>query len=194
MKISFEQLQAFLGEDPYLVSYGDTCCFIGWKEILPGVLEFFWTDKEGVPGSLEVSRLGSILTIDEDGKVLTVVSHGSVMRFWLLRQARWDEELGCSAIQQDAEDSDGFSDPFEEAAMNIERVQWAQATLREFSRQAGMKDEDVETILQDLLCDLRHWALVVGLNYDDVDARAERGYQAEQRAAGQLGETVKNLK
>jgi len=59
---------------------------------------------------------------------------------------------------------------------NIDRATWAADALRTF-REATLTD--AEDALGDLLCDLMHWADVVGENFAETLLGAQNTYAAE---------------
>lgn len=65
---------------------------------------------------------------------------------------------------------------------NTDRAMWAQAAVNAFAEVTRMDTagEDAETILGDLLADLRHWALLNDIDYAKVDAGAQENFEHEQ--------------
>jgi hypothetical protein len=61
---------------------------------------------------------------------------------------------------------------------NNQRAIWADAALMTFRTRTGQL-ESHETVLTDLLADLRHWADVMGLTWDETTTRAQHHYQDE---------------
>jgi hypothetical protein len=59
---------------------------------------------------------------------------------------------------------------------NLERAEWAEASLRHFQRSTGTDDN---TALSDLLCDLMHCADVRKYDFDAAIDTARMHYQAE---------------
>ncbi|TJW14415.1 MAG: hypothetical protein E5W82_10590 [Mesorhizobium sp.] len=64
---------------------------------------------------------------------------------------------------------------------NQTRAQWADSALSAFATECGMRDagEDDETIMGDLLADLRHLADARGIDFDKLMRRANMNYEAE---------------
>lgn len=60
--------------------------------------------------------------------------------------------------------------------MNDQRAEWAEIALRAFMAQTRC---DIEEALQDLLCDLRHWADRAGQDWDQALEGAMSGYDEE---------------
>ena len=56
------------------------------------------------------------------------------------------------------------------------RSSWAHAALRSYQRETGTDDE---FMLQDLLCDLRHYCDANDLSFADVDRIAQAEYALE---------------
>lgn len=65
--------------------------------------------------------------------------------------------------------------------MNDERAEWAASAVDAFADITNMRNagEDDETILTDLLADLRHWADREGIDWKAVVTTAEMHYDAE---------------
>ena len=64
-------------------------------------------------------------------------------------------------------------------ANNMKRAEWARRALGAFGRETGVGDEDMETQLSDLLCDLRHLADEEKVEWSEVLRRASFHYSAE---------------
>jgi hypothetical protein len=64
---------------------------------------------------------------------------------------------------------------------NDERAEWAAESIRTFARVTCMDtaNEDDDTILGDLLCDLMHWCDREGIDFDAVLGAARENYGAE---------------
>lgn len=67
----------------------------------------------------------------------------------------------------------------EQSPANTKRASRARAALRTYSRAVGNGDEDSETQLSDLLCDLMHLADAKQVEWAEVVSRAENHYSAE---------------
>jgi len=67
----------------------------------------------------------------------------------------------------------------EQSPGNARRARRARAALRTYSRAVGNGDEDPETQLSDLLCDLMHLTDAKKVEWDEVVRRAEGHYSAE---------------
>jgi len=59
---------------------------------------------------------------------------------------------------------------------NLQRAVWAEAAINVFREQTGC---DHEESLGDLLCDLRHWAGFVGLDFEIALERAQIHFELE---------------
>jgi len=68
-------------------------------------------------------------------------------------------------------------DPYEPS--NQQRAEWARVALEAFRSVTHMRDEDLETVLQDLLTDLRHLCDEHEIDFADVDRDAEGNYIEE---------------
>lgn len=68
-------------------------------------------------------------------------------------------------------------DPYEPS--NHQRAEWARAALDTFRDATHMADEAIETVLQDLLTDLRHLCDEHEIDFADVDRDAEGNYLEE---------------
>ena len=63
--------------------------------------------------------------------------------------------------------------------VNETRAEWAQVAIDAFTDRVSMDGEGDETILTDLLADLRHWANTKGISYEEADRRSEYHYNCE---------------
>lgn len=64
--------------------------------------------------------------------------------------------------------------------MNDDRAEWAAQAVDTFARATGMFDnEDNQTILADLLCDIRHWCDRNDASFAGALQTAEMHYEAE---------------
>lgn len=66
---------------------------------------------------------------------------------------------------------------------NDDRAEWAELAIDTFAKATGMRsernDEDDETILGDLLTDLRHWAAANGVDFDAICAGSAHTFAEE---------------
>jgi len=69
---------------------------------------------------------------------------------------------------------------------NKERAGWAMAAVASFIVATGMQDEDLDTILTDLLADLMHACDNSGLDFDDLVRIARYHHEAEQSERTEL--------
>lgn len=74
---------------------------------------------------------------------------------------------------------------------NRERADWASIALDAFVAEMNMQDEDKETQLSDLLCNLMHFCDVEQIDWYRCVARAQDHYREEQAEERELDEAVR---
>jgi len=62
---------------------------------------------------------------------------------------------------------------------NQDRAESAYKAVERFSDELGMADEDDETIMSDLLCNMMHFCDQQGVDFQDCLDRASRNYEVE---------------
>ena len=62
---------------------------------------------------------------------------------------------------------------------NYDRAEWASLAVKDHACRTNSQDEDAQTKLSDLLCNLRHFADVIGIDWDSAIERASMHYEAE---------------
>jgi hypothetical protein len=77
---------------------------------------------------------------------------------------------------------------------NEDRAKWALAAVNAFAKETRMDEagEELETILGDLFCDLRHLCDFHGLDFDHLASRSRSAYE-EERAEREAEERDKRL-
>ena len=63
---------------------------------------------------------------------------------------------------------------------NSERARWASEALGRFRDITGMRGEDTQTVMSDLLCNLMHLAAEGGADFETALRNARANYDAEK--------------
>lgn len=131
-------------------------------------------DRHGIELALNgLSTMGAVGKVKLTNRRAAFSVHGTLYRATPLN-VRDAEQLG-SAVRQ-RHDPVLTGEPQND---NDARAAWAGRALAWFAMNTGDLDEDLETVLSDLLSDLRHLADALEVDYGNADERAERHYQRE---------------
>ena len=63
---------------------------------------------------------------------------------------------------------------------NTQRAQWAAKSVEVHANVSGMNDDDMETHIQDLLCNLQHLADKECLDFSEILGKATTTYKGER--------------